>query len=76
MTRELALSYDKKQLVSLLLNAQLLHQDQPIVHIHHELPLINLINIFSKITKILRKLNKKFRFFSFTKIDNLMIESK
>jgi hypothetical protein len=35
-------------LVSLLLNAQQLHQHQPIVHIHHELPLINLINTFVK----------------------------
>ncbi len=50
MTRELALSNDKKQLMSLL-NAQQLHQHQPIVHIHHELPLINLINTFLKTTK-------------------------
>jgi hypothetical protein len=34
--------------VSLLLNAQQLHRHQPIVHIHHELPLINLINTFLK----------------------------
>ena len=46
MIIEHALSNDKKQLVNLLLNAQQLHQHQSIVHIHHELPLINLINTF------------------------------
>jgi hypothetical protein len=59
MTRELALSNDKKPWVSLLLNVQQLHQHQPIVHIHHELPLINLINTFLKEKYFKEKSRKK-----------------